>query len=47
MVNTISNIRVAAGNDMITVQSLVSTLHGETVVETSMLIVARGAEVVE
>ena len=42
--NTIENIRAAAGNDMITVKSSVSTTSGELVVVTTMVIVARGTD---
>ena len=44
VVNTIANIRAAAGNDMITVRSDVSTTSGEPVVVTTMVIVARGTD---
>lgn len=44
VINTIENIRAAAGNDMITVKSTVSTTSGEPVVVTSMVIVARGTD---
>ena len=42
--NTIENIRAAAGTDMITVKSSVSTTSGELVVVTTMVIVARGTD---
>ena len=42
--NTIENIRAAAGNDMITVKSSVSTTSGELVVVPTMVIVARGTD---
>lgn len=44
VINTIENIRAAAGNDMITVKSTVRTTSGEPVVVTSMVIVARGTD---
>ena len=44
VINTVENIRAAAGNDMITVKSQVSTVGGEDVVETTMVIVARGTD---
>lgn len=44
VINTIENIRAAAGNDMITVKSVVSTTSGEPVVVTTKVIVARGTD---
>ena len=44
VVNTIENIRAAAGNDMITVRSDVSATSGEPVVVTTVVIVARGTD---
>jgi acyl dehydratase len=41
---TIENLRIAAGNDMVTTRTDISTIQGEPVVTATSVIVSRGVE---